>query len=312
MLPFMRYGRLTAQSWSSIVWWARYEANMKKNITLALVLAVTTEMAAFAQQSSADQRVGGAQVLVLGVYHMANRGHDIYNIHADDVLASKRQAEIAQLIDVLRRFNPTKIAVEADLFGPTNPTTNERSKQYADYLAGKHELSRDEVEQIGFRLAKELGHKTVYPVNADYDFPYQRLVDYAKANGRSKELDEIMAGFGAQVKAQDEYLASHTILETLLYMNTDEKTAQDVSLYYRLAHFGEVGDWAGADLLSDWFRRNLRIYSNVIRLVDSPKERILVIYGAGHLAWLQSDFSSDPTIQLRKLAEFAKQAGVLK
>jgi hypothetical protein len=283
---------------------------MKENIAFTLVLAVATATVVCAQQSSAEKPADRAQVLVLGVYHMANRGHDIYNMHADDVLTPKRQAEIAQIIEALKKFHPTKIAVEADLLSPTNPTTNERPKQYADYLAGKHELSRDEVEQIGFRLAKELGHKTIYPVNADYDFPYQRLVDYAKANDRSKELDEIMSGFDAQVKAQGEYLGSHTILETLLYMNNDEKTAQDVALYYRLAHFGEVGDWAGADLLSHWFRRNLRIYTNVIRLVDSPNERILIIYGAGHLAWLRRNFSSDPTLQLRKLAEFANYAGM--
>src|SRR6267143_3823706 len=133
---------------------------MKENIALTLALAVATATVAFAQQSSADQPADRAQALVLGVYHMANRGHDIYNMHADDVLAPKRQAEIAQLIEVLKRFNPTKIAVEADLFSPTNPTTNERPKQYADYLAGKHELSRDEVEQIELRLATELAQTT--------------------------------------------------------------------------------------------------------------------------------------------------------
>ena len=263
-------------------------------------------MIAALAQSDSTTVADRPQILVLGVYHMANRGHDIYNMPADDVLSPQRQSEMAQLIEVLKKFNPTKIAVEADLLSPTNPTTTERPRQYADYLAGKHELSRDEIEQIGFRLAKELGHKTIYPVNADYDFPYLRLVDFAKANGRSKELDEIMGGFNDQVKSQGEYLSSHTILETLLYMNSDTKTSQDVGLYYRLAHFGDVGDWAGADLLSDWIRRNLRIYNNVMRLVDSPRERILIIYGAGHLAWLRQDFSSDPTVQLRKLAEFAK------
>lgn len=282
---------------------------MKNTITLMLMFAVPTSTAAFAQRSSGQQPSEHAQVLVLGVYHMANRGHDIYNLRADDVLTPKRQAEIAQLIDVLKKFHPTKIAVEADLLGPSNPTTTERPRQYADYLAGKRELSRDEIEQIGFRLAKELGHKTIYPVNADYDFPYQRLLDYAKANDRSKEVDQIMGVFDFQVKMQGDFLSSHTILETLLYMNTDEKTAQDVGLYYRLAHLGEVGDWAGADLLSDWSRRNLRIYTNIVRLVDSPNERVLVIYGAGHLAWLRRDFSSDPTIELRKLSEFTDQAG---
>ena len=47
-------------------------------------------------------------------------------------------------------------------------------------------------------------------------------------------------------------------------------------------------------------------------LVDSPNERTLIIYGAGHLAWLRRNFSCDPTLQLRKLAEFANYAGVSK
>jgi uncharacterized protein DUF5694 len=257
---------------------------------LALTLAVRP---ALSQQSRAE-------VLVLGVYHMANPGRDIFNMQADDVLAPKRQAEIAHLIEVLKRFHPTKIAVESDVFSDRIP------KRYTDYLAGKYELTRNEIDQIGLRLAKELGHKTVYAVDVDGEFPFQRIVDYAKASGRSKELEALMGEIGAMVKAQNEYLASHTILETLLYMNSDTKVASDVGFYYRDAQFGEPGDWAGADLVSEWFRRNMRIYSNVVKLVESPNERILVIFGAGHLGWLQHDFASNPDLRLRKLAEFAK------
>src|ERR1043166_7967394 len=166
---------------------------MKKSVFLfAGLLAVS--ISTFAQQASTEKSakpIAQAEVLVLGTYHMANRGHDIFNMQVDDVLAPKRQAEIAQLIEVLKKFNPTKIAVERDLLSQNNSTTNEQARQYTDYLTGKHDLSRDEVEQIGFRLAKEHGHKTIYPVNSDYDFPYQRLVNYAKATGRSQELDEI-------------------------------------------------------------------------------------------------------------------------
>ena len=251
---------------------------------------------AVSQQAPAER----AEVLVLGVYHMANPGRDIFNMQADDVLAPKRQAEIAQLIEVLKKFHPTKIAVEADVYSDRIP------KGYTDYLAGKHELTRNEIEQIGFRLAKELGHKSVYPVDVDGEFPFQHIVNYAKASGRSKELDAMMSEIGDMVKAENAYLASHTVLEMLLFMNSDDKVVQDVGFYYREARFGEPGDWAGADLVSDWFRRNMRIYSNVVQLADSPSERLLVIFGAGHLGWLQRDFASNPNLRLRKLAEFAK------
>ncbi len=53
------------------------------------------------------------------------------------------------------------------------------------------------------------------------------------------------------VKAQGEYLASHTVLETLLYMNADDEVAGDVGFYYRQAHLGEPGDWLRHDVASD-------------------------------------------------------------
>ena len=241
-----------------------------------------------------------AEVLVLGVYHMSNPGRDIFNTQADDVLTPKRQAEMSQVTALLKKFNPTKIAVERD------PGYKRLAKDYSDYLASKHELTRNEIEQIGFRLARELGHKSVFGVDADGEFPYPRVVKYAKATGRSTEFEQIEREIGAMVKAQDAYLSTHSVLEALLYMNDDEKVAEAVGFYYRQAHLGEPWDWAGADLLADWFRRNIRIYSNVVQLVESPNERILVIFGAGHLGWLQQNFSSDPNIRLRKLGQFIK------
>jgi hypothetical protein len=131
------------------------------------------------------------------------------------------------------------------------------------------------------------------------------MLNYAKASGRDKELDALMGEVGEMVKKGNAYLASHTVLDTLLSMNSDEKVAEDVGFYYREAEFGEPWDWAGADLLAEWFRRNIRIYSNVARLA-TPNERVLVIYGSGHLGWLQHDFASNPRLRLRKLAEFVK------
>ena len=53
------------------------------------------------------------------------------------------------MLDVLARFRPTKIALEAASDSP-------KIKLYQDYRAGQYELGRDEREQIGFRFGKEL------------------------------------------------------------------------------------------------------------------------------------------------------------
>ncbi|MEA2337348.1 MAG: hypothetical protein QOE82_1355 [Thermoanaerobaculia bacterium] len=263
-----------------------------RTTTLAL-LTVT----AFALSASA-QDAKRAEVLVLGVYHMANPGHDVFNMKADDVLAPKRQQEIAEVAAVLAKFKPTKIAIEND----SQTKLNER---YTKYLAGQYVLTANEIDQIGLRLAKDLGHTTIYAVDADGDFPFMRVINFAKAKGESAKVEEVTTGgWGAMVKAQGEFLQSHTVLQTLLFMNSDARVAQDVGYYFRLAHYGEPGDYAGPDLLAEWYRRNIRIFNNITKIITSPDDRVLVIFGAGHLGWLRQDFASDPTLRLRKLEEF--------
>ncbi|MGA7291839.1 MAG: DUF5694 domain-containing protein [Terriglobales bacterium] len=261
-----------------------------------LVLAVV--MIAVVSWAQSDAR---PQILVLGTYHMSNPGDDMYNMQPDDVLSPKRQREIAQLIEVLKRFHPTKIAIEADI------GSQRVEKEYSNYLAGNYALSRNEIDQIGYRLAKELGHHAIYPVDEEGDFPMQRVVNYAKANGRAEKLDGITAGWGTMVKEEDEFLRAHTVLEMLEYMNSDPRVAKDVALYYAIAPYGDPSDYAGPDLLAAWYQRNIRIYSNIAKLVESPSDRILVIYGAGHLGWLRQDVASDATVKLSKLADLTGQ-----
>ena len=265
---------------------------MRRIVPFLAVLALS--IASWAQSDTSPE------ILVLGTYHMANPGHDIYNMQADDVLSPRRQQEIAQLIEVLKRFHPTKIAVESDIW-------NKRvGQEYSDYLEGKYTLSRNEIDQIGFRLAKELGHHAVYPVDVDGDFPIQRVTNYAKASGRSEKLDAINAGWGTLVKEEGGFLQSHTVLETLEYVNSDSRAAKDMALYFALVPYGEPGDYAGPDLLASWYQRNIRIYHNIVSLISSPSDRILVVYGSGHLAWLRQEITNDSTVRLRKLADFTK------
>lgn len=269
-------------------------------LAVALSLSALAPFPLTAQSSLPRQPTVRAEVLVVGVYHMSNPGRDVFSTETDDVLSPKRQAEIAQVAAVLGQFRPTKIAVEAGF------SDSSISQRYADYVGGTYELTRNEVDQLGFRVARELGHGTVHAVDVRGEFPYPRLAKYAQATGQTPAFDALERETGEAVDALSTYIATHTVLEALLHMNADEQVAEAVGSYFRLAEFGEPWDWAGADLVSDWFRRNMRIYNNIVRLVDSPDERILVIYGAGHLGWLQYALGSNPSIRLRKLAEYVR------
>ncbi len=266
---------------------------MNRFIAFALAIAAT-------QSTASGQETKRPEVLILGVYHMANPGHDVFNMGADDILAPKRQQQVAELAQVLEKFKPTKIAVEWD----SQSRLNDR---YTKYLAGQYVLTANEIDQLGLRIAKDLGHKSLYAVDIDGEFPWLGVVNYAKANGQGARLDSLMAEIGNMVKAQGEFLGKHTVLETLRYMNADEKVAEDVGYYYREAKWGENGDYAGPDLLAEWYKRNIRIFNNISKIITSPDDRVLVIYGSGHLGWLRQMVSSDLTLRLRKLGEFTSK-----
>jgi hypothetical protein len=71
-------------------------------------------------------------LLILGTYHMANPGRDLIHLEADDVLAPKRQREIEALVNSLKAFRPTKIAVEVD---PQHQ--DELNERYRAYCEGR-------------------------------------------------------------------------------------------------------------------------------------------------------------------------------
>lgn len=117
----------------------------RSSVALALCVGAFAAVAPAAAVPAIAPEGPPIEVVVLGTFHFANPGQDIANIQVDDVLAPKRQAEIARIRDGLARFKPTKIAVEAQR---RQPGTN-FSERYPLFRAGKMEPSANEVVQLG-------------------------------------------------------------------------------------------------------------------------------------------------------------------
>lgn len=93
--------------------------------------------------------------------------------------------------------------------------------------------------------------------------------------------------------------------ETLLHANDPERLRAGHGHYLvgRVLD-GEAGEYLGADgFLSGWFNRNIRIYSNVMRLIRSPDERVLVLIGAGHVPILKHLLETTPAAHLDDVGE---------
>ena len=269
---------------------------MSVNLLFVLVAAASAQTKEAVRTTPAKK----ARVLVLGVFHMANPGRDMFNLQVDDVLAPRRQKELSDLAEMLKRFQPTKIALES-------PAGSEKiRKQYEDYLAGNYSLTRSESDQIGFRLAKALGHKQVYGIDIQGDFPFDPIAQFAKRNGKEELLNGLISQVPKEIETMSAILSKGTIMDLLRYINQDEHVRRDHEFYMSMAQFAGNGEYPGPDLLAAWYQRNIRIYSNLRGILDSPDDRVLVIYGSGHLFWLQRDVFDSPDLELVRLGDYAK------
>jgi hypothetical protein len=213
------------------------------------------------------------KVMVVGLFHMSNPGHDLHNTKAADVLDPKQQLQIKAVTAALNRFHPTKVAVEWDA-----STVAER---YPKYLAGTLDPSRNEVVQLGFRLAKMAGNKPVYGIDADADMPYEAMINYGKSHGQSAVWDGINARVARSVDYEQKLLDRRGIAPMLRYLNSAARLKLDNSWYRDTLRIGGGSDQPAVDLLKAWYGRNLHICANLVQ-VAKPGDRIVVFYGAGH------------------------------
>jgi opacity protein-like surface antigen len=229
------------------------------------------------------------QVMVVGTVHFHNPGQDAVKSALDDVLSQKRQQEIGALVASLARFKPTKIAVERP---PSEDATLNAS--YRGFLAGTYTLTRNEIDQVALRLAKQLGHPKVYPIDHRLGLDFNRALGFAAQNGQQDEV----ARFGATVQRIETYFsalyAKGTMSEIIAAQNSDAQADDGVALYQLMSRIGKDTTYVGADVATDWYKRNIRIYANILRLIDSPQDRVLVLIGGGHRPLLRQFFLQSP------------------
>lgn len=234
------------------------------------------------------------KVMIVGTYHMSNPGRDVHNVQAADVLTPERQAELERISNGLAAFKPTVVAVEWP-----EDIVNER---YAQYMDGTLEPSRNEVVQLGFRLASQVGLKRVHGIDVDGDFPYQELVQWVEENGRADDLRVLNKTIGKHVEKITR-MQQDSITGTLRKMNAPEEVERGQGFYMEKLRFGSGAEQPGANLLRAWAGRNYEICARLLQSIR-PGDRVVVIYGAGHTYYLQRCAIDVPNVELVQVNDF--------
>ena len=240
-----------------------------------------------------------AQVLILGVFHFHNPNADYVQFEGIDVLTDERQREIEEVVARLEAFAPTRIALERPV-----AEADSLDARLARHRAGEFELTRNEIHQLGFRLAGRLGHDAVYPV----DHPGGVRIDSLMAYAGEREPDlagRFQAYIGEITALFDRMQREESILENLRFMNEPANIPRTHEPYAVQATLGAGDGYIGARLIADWYERNLAIFANRAR-VATRGERVLFIVGAGHVPILRELVTAHPDMALVEAVDYLR------
>jgi hypothetical protein len=245
------------------------------------------------------------QVLILGTHHFGNPGLDLHNVKTDDVRTPAKQAELADVAARLARFNPNKIAVEA-----ISEREDLTTKKFDAFTPETLTKDTDERVQIAFRLARKLGHKSVYGIDEQSDkidyFPYDKVQDYAKTHGQAATLDALNAEVAMMINKMEADQKTKSVRELLLSQNQPDRIDADHSnFYYAMLALGDSKTQPGADLNGYWYLRNAKIFAKLTQIAK-PGDRILVAFGAGHSYWLRHFVRNTPGFALIEANDYLR------
>jgi len=237
------------------------------------------------------------KVLIVGSFHFEYPNFDAHKTEKNDqvdVLEPKTAAEVTELVNYIKKFRPTKIAIEAW----PDWKANEKLKEYKD---GKYRDQRDERYQLAMRIATELKINELYSIDAN-----SVLDDFTEKFGKTDSVyfknmlkdydflsdDRISKQYNTFIK-NTERKNFKSLLDMFKYMNSKEYHQYEYGAY--LTGDFKLREHDGADLLAlYWYNRNLRMFRKIQEITKNSEDRILVIAGNGHATVLRQLFTSSP------------------
>ncbi len=237
------------------------------------------------------------KVLFVGTFHMDYPNLDAYKTNESDkidVLKEPKKSEMTALINYIKKFKPTKIAIEA------YPEWDATGKLRA-YNKGEYRNERDERFQIAIRLASEMKLDTIYSIDNDGVLEELSKLDTTYFNKMEEGFDfqsndSMTARYHQFYAYDDQLIKKMDMLSYFKYLNSKE--------IHRLGHGAylvgdfKLGEFRGADVTAlYWYDRNLRIFRNLQRITAGPEDRILMLFGNGHGSIIRQLLEASPEYQ---------------
>ncbi|MDJ1486284.1 DUF5694 domain-containing protein [Cytophagaceae bacterium YF14B1] len=277
-----------------------------RNIILAFLVLVCTTAYSQTLKSEAVKK----EVLLIGTFHFNNPGADVAQVKTFDVMSPQAQKELETITDKIKQFHPDKIFVEweyDDQLALDTLYNFYRQGKYFEYVGQKYPkrnfYTQNEIFQLAFKAAQKTNLAKVHAIDYTHtNFPYDSLmasVEQAKQFELKKQIEDQIKNYETTANADRQKL---TLTQLLLKNNQAAYRDWDLGMYIRV--FNQAGDkdnFVGAYLVSEWYRRNLYMYSLLQKLTESKDQKVMVLLGASHAALFEKFIESDSNFKVIEL-----------
>lgn len=259
--------------------------------------------------ANAQKKSGEKEVLLIGVFHFNNPGHDLARTETFDVTSEPSQKELEIITDKIKAFAPDKIFVEwqyskQDVLDTLYDLYKEG--KYVEYVKRKHPKSafyiQNEVFQLAFRAGKKAELRNILAIDYQMNWPYDSLLSSIQKAGQTdlrKAIDYEIKELGER---DNTLRRTKSLTELLFEVNKSSARDANLGLYVTLLNRGgALHDFTGVEVVNAWYKRNLYMYSLIQKLTENSDSRIVVIVGAGHAAVLKHYIDMDEQFKVIEL-----------
>ena len=240
-------------------------------------------------------------ILNFGTFHMGFTTDA--NTTEFDENDKQNQRNIHDIAKQIAEFKPTVIIVEKP-----PEYNNKLQAQYKEYLENPDMLFKNpsEVQLLAFELGRLANTERIYGIDHKMDYNYMIAKDI-KNSIDSVFIDNFYTDpmqFYPEVNVDEDTLA---LLENLKLTNRDKYLDFLLTINADiLTHVGTKDGFEGADEAAKLYQRNLRMYSNLNRISLDKDDRVFILMGATHTAFLRDFIRRSPKYEMVNTFDYLK------
>lgn len=279
---------------------------IKQFVLLLLATCIScstnTKLVTIKNEHISEPKNNKIKVLNFGTFHFGYSS-DAHTTNFDEHSIAA-QKEIKALSAMLAAFKPTIICIES------LPENNEKiNALYQAFLKNPAQLITDygEISMVAFDVGRLAQVKKLYGIDNHMGYNYSvgdfienspELENAIDAKTYLQLTNEPFKEYPAIAKREANYeqlslLEKLKLLNEPVYLDNAIVTNADKLLYV-----GIENGFEGADNAAIFYHRNMKIYSNLNRIPMTSNDRVFIIMGTAHTAFLREFIKRSPKFEM--------------